>query len=129
MLDILRFAGAFILVVFLAYAGTTLLSRRWQGMSRREHLGLMESVSVGPKAHVVLLRTPRRHLILGVTERSITRLDSLADWEPDPGGTKTGGNEPGPEDRGVNPARGGGSSSSATLFRSLFRSTGRRAGQ
>lgn len=81
-LDFFRLIGSFALVLgllALVLWGLRRLQNRggFAGASKRQ-LQVIESLSLGPRQKVVLLRVGSRELVLGVTPTSITALDSQA---------------------------------------------------
>ncbi|MEX2355849.1 MAG: flagellar biosynthetic protein FliO [Thermaerobacterales bacterium] len=64
----------FAVVIGLAYASSRLLARRMQGWSQARRMQIIESIAVGPRRHLCLIRVHDRVLCLGVTDGGIAPL-------------------------------------------------------
>ncbi|HEY8449428.1 MAG TPA: flagellar biosynthetic protein FliO [Bacillota bacterium] len=70
------------LVGMLAYGAGRYVRLRWTGLARGRHLELLESITVGTRQHVALVRVGRRIVCLGITPeavRALLVLDELVD--------------------------------------------------
>lgn len=80
---VFRFVAAFAAVLVVARLLTGWLGRQYGGGGR--NLEVIESVGVGPRRLVCLLRAGDQYLVLGITDGSITtlqRLDRIEEREP-----------------------------------------------
>lgn len=66
-----------VLVGLLAYASSRLLAQRAQGLTRSRRLAVLESVALGPRRHLCLVRVDEQVLCLGVTDKHITLICEL----------------------------------------------------
>lgn len=69
------------LVGLLAYISSRLLAQRAYGLARGRRLAVLESVNLGPRRHLCLVRVDDQVLCVGVTDKNITLLCQL-DEEP-----------------------------------------------
>lgn len=69
------------LVGLLAYAVSRLLAQRAYGLARGRRLAVLESVSLGPRRHLCLVRVDDQVLCVGVTDKNITLLCRLGEEE------------------------------------------------
>lgn len=66
-----------VIVGLMAYFSSRLLAQRAQGLSRSKRLQVVETVAVGPRRYVCLVRVDDQELCLGVTDGQITPLCTL----------------------------------------------------
>lgn len=61
-------------VGLLAYGTSRFLARRVQGLGRSRRLEVLESIAVGPRRHICLVRVDEQVLCVGVTDGQIATL-------------------------------------------------------
>ena len=77
---LIRFFGAFLLVLGLAYAATRLMAQRVPTPAGGR-LRVVGHLSLGGRRGVAMVRHGRRVLILGVTDQQVNLLDSFESEE------------------------------------------------
>ncbi len=77
----LKLLAALVIIIGLIYLTALIARRRWRGQGPRSGMRILAHHYVGPRKMIQLLQVGQRGLLIGVTERSITRLGELSEEE------------------------------------------------
>jgi flagellar biosynthetic protein FliO len=86
-MDALYVVGVFakLIAVLVLFVGTALIARRWLGMpgaTRLRRLKIIESLRLGPRQGLYLVRAGDQYLLVGATDGSIALVSTLSIDEP-----------------------------------------------
>jgi len=76
-----KLLAALVIIIGLIYVTALFARRRWRGQGPRSGMRILAHHYVGPRKMIQLLQVGQRGLLIGVTERNITRLGELSQEE------------------------------------------------